>query len=149
MRLDIEDAGVGDGHLVIGAIRKPYAWRRRDTLHLDERIDGGLPQGRLGASARQLGAENGVAEILDDEQALIEVLGKNLRCRKAGVGERLADGDEGADILGEMGNGAIGFAVADRRTVGAARRVHQDDAAAVCFLPAARNAWATHRPGDK
>jgi len=47
------------------------------------------------------------------------------RRRKVAIAQTLRERDIRSDILGEMGDGAVGLAVAHRRTVRAARRVHQ------------------------
>ena len=44
--------------------------------------------------------------------------------------QRRADGHERAHhVLGQMGDAAVGLAVADRRAVGLVRRIHQQHAA--------------------
>jgi hypothetical protein len=55
------------------------------------------------------------------------------RRRKAERAQSFCHRDEGADILGEMRDGAIGLAVAHRRTVGPWRRVHQNVALVIKY----------------
>ena len=56
--------------------------------------------------------------------------------------------DIGDDVLGEMGDGAVGLAVAHRRAVGTPRCVHQDGGAVVEreALEDARRGVALHAP---
>ena len=57
--------------------------------------------------------------------------------RPQAIGQR----DKGADVFGKMRNGAVGFAITDRRTIGPLRRNHQNRARAIgffkCFIGAA------------
>ncbi len=78
---------------------------------------------------RDLGAEHLVAEILDQQKPPIEIEGVDGGRGKPAPPELVPHGDEGGDVLGEMHERAIGFAVADRRSVRLARCVHQDGAA--------------------
>ena len=50
----------------------------------------------------------------------------DLRRREATLAQPVRHRDERHDVLGEMGDGAVGLAVAHRRAVRPARRVHQD-----------------------
>src|SRR5664279_1675326 len=61
------------------------------------------------------------AEILDDGKPSVKVEGKDLRRRKTMRAQTFADRDERPDILGEFGDGAIGFAIANRRSIRARR----------------------------
>ena len=66
-----------------------------------------------------------VAEILHDDQPMVEIGLQDRRRREIAVTQTLRQRDIRNDILGEMSDGAVGLAVAHRRTVGTARRVHQ------------------------
>src|SRR6185295_32491 len=50
----------------------------------------------------------------------------DLRRRVAKLAKPVGDGDKGNDILDQMRDLTVRLAVAHRRTVGAARRIHQD-----------------------
>ena len=78
---------------------------------------------------RDLGAEHPVAEVFDQQKALIEIEGVDGRRGKTAPPELMTDRDERRDVLGEMHERAIGLAVADRRPVRLARCVHQNGAA--------------------
>ena len=53
----------------------------------------------------------------------------DLRRREAALAQAVREGDKRHDVLGEMRDRAVGLAVADRRPVRPARRVHQDGVA--------------------
>ena len=57
---------------------------------------------------------------------MIEILREDLRCAEARRSQRAVHRHEGAHVLGEMSDAAVGLAVADRRAVRLARRIHQD-----------------------
>ena len=75
------------------------------------------------------------AEILGDQESFIEVGVTDGRRREAALAQAVGDGDERLDVLGEMRRRAVGLAVIDRGSVGASRRVHQDDAVIVAEQP--------------
>ena len=56
----------------------------------------------------------------------VEIGVQDFRRREVAVAQAARQRDVGDRILGEMGDGAIGLAVAHRRAVGPRRRVHQD-----------------------
>ena len=66
-----------------------------------------------------------VAEILHDQESVIEIGLQDGRRREVAIAQALRQRDIRNDVLGEMRDGAIGLAVAHRRTVGTARRIHQ------------------------
>ena len=103
-----------------------------ERCELNESVDRRPPQLVLRRSARHLGAEHAIAEILDQQQAVLEILGQNLRRAQARRPQRPGDGRERAHhVLGQMRDAAVGLAVADRRAVRLARRIHQQGRAAV------------------
>ena len=62
------------------------------------------------------------------QQAVGELGLVDLRRREAALAQPVRHGDERHDVLGEMRDRAVGLAVAHRRAVRPARRVHQDGA---------------------
>ena len=87
------------------------------------------------------------AEVLDDGEAGLRLMGVDLRRGEPHRAQRAVDGDVGPDILGEMGDGAVGLAVTDRRSVRPRRRDHQDRLGAVGLdqaLVGARRGVAHH-----
>ena len=95
---------------------------RERGKHVDRRA----PQLAHLAPARHLAAEHPVAEVFENEKALVEVEGVDGRRRKAAFPQCPRHRHERRYILGEMHQRAIRLAVADRRSVRLARRVHQD-----------------------
>ncbi len=90
-----------------------------------QKIDGGLVA-RLDRR-RRIAADNAfVAEILHDDESAVEIGVENGRRRKRALAQSACERDVRHDVFGEMGDGAIGLAVANRRTVRPARRVHQN-----------------------
>lgn len=87
----------------------------------------------LVGTALNLGSENLVAEILDDQQSLIEIFSKDLRRRNASFAQRIRDGDESSHVFREMRDGAVGFSIADWRAIGSARRIDEKRARAIPF----------------
>src|SRR5579872_655343 len=67
------------------------------------------------------------AEILDDEESRIKIRVINRGRRERALAQTVGDGDEWLDVFGQMYRSAIGFAVINRRTIRAPRRVHQND----------------------
>src|SRR5450631_2121308 len=61
------------------------------------------------------------AEILDDGQSSVKIEGKDFGRRKTVFAQAFADCDKRPYILGEFGDRAIGFAIANRRAVRAWR----------------------------
>ena len=86
------------------------------------------------------------AEILEQQQPLVEIGVIDLGRGEAALAQSLRHRHERRDVLGEMGDRAIGRAVAHRRTVGPARRVHQDHVLVAHREPvvAARRGVALH-----
>ena len=67
---------------------------------MDEQVDRELVE--LGSRVRRVVerlAQPGVAEIVDQQQALLEVAGEDRGRREAGVGQPFGDGDERPRIL--------------------------------------------------
>ncbi len=103
--------------------------RRRRILQRDERFGGGAPQRRLvGSAGLHLAAEHAVAEVVEQQQAVVEILRVNARHGEAGFVQRAGDGNEWAHVLREMRKAAIGQAVANGGAVGLAWPVHEDGA---------------------
>ena len=74
---------------------------------------------------------------------------QNLRRAQARRPQRPGDGGERAHhVLGQMRDAAVGLAVADRRAVRLARRIHQQRRAAVARR-AARSCASRHRPAGR
>ncbi len=67
-----------------------------------------------------------VAEVLEDEQALVEIGVVDLGRREALLAQALRHRDIGQHIVGEMRDRAIGSPAPDRRAVSPPRRIHQD-----------------------
>jgi len=89
---------------------------------------------RLGVALRpgRPGLDHGLgAEVLQDQEALREILAVDLRRREAERPESPVEGYEGVDALGEVDDGRIGLAVAHRRPVGPGRGDHQHRGGAV------------------
>ena len=73
-----------------------------------------------------LGRKQAIAQILDQGQAMLKVGCEHPRCAEAGASQDGADGDERAHhVLGQMRDSTVGLAVANGRSVGLARGVHQ------------------------
>ena len=66
------------------------------------------------------------AQILHHRETPGEIEGLGAGGRIARRDQLRIDGDDGADIFSQMGNGAIGQAVLHRRAIGLCRHVHQD-----------------------
>ena len=100
--------------------------RRRGVLQRDERFGGGAPQRRLiGGAGFHLAAEHAVAEVVEQQQAVVEILRVDARHGEAGRMQRIGDGHERAHVLGEVGKAAVGQPVADGGAVGLARPIHE------------------------
>ncbi len=121
---------------------------RRNRQHIgqyllvqrDQHMNGGFVA--TAYRRRRIAGDDGVlAKILQDDVTVGEIGGIDRGCREPLVVERARDRHERFDVLGEMRDGAVGLAVLDDGTVGAARRVHQDEALAAqrqAFVAAAR-----------
>ena len=80
------------------------------------------------------------------QQALLEIgVHRSRAPRSRAARSPFAMRDERHDALGEMRDRAVGLAVAHRRAVGAARRVHQDHVL-LAERQAARRSGSRHRP---
>ena len=88
------------------------------------------------------------AEILENEEAVGEVLAVDARRREAEGPQAPVDGHEGVDALGELDDRAVGLAVAHRRAVGPGRRDRQDGAGAVGLASGARRRGSRRRPAS-
>ena len=110
------------------AVDRKRLWRR-GVLQGDERLGGGAPQGRLlGGAAFHLAAEHAVTEVVEQQEAVVEILRVDAWHGEAGVMQCVGDGNEGAHILGEMREAAVGQAVADGGAIRLALPVHEDGA---------------------
>ena len=69
--------------------------------------------------------------MLDQQEAGVQIGTVDPRRREARSGQRIGNGHEGRHVLGEMGDAAVGQAVADGRAVGLARSVHDHQRLAV------------------
>ena len=128
-QLDLDLIGVD----VVGRQRVDDMRRDRDRArqllavqrdqHIDRRRIALLDRRRRIAGDHGLGAE-----VFDDEQAVGELGLVDLRGGEAELAQPVRHADERHDVLGEMGDRAVGLAVAHRRAVRPARRVHQDGA---------------------
>ena len=128
LHLDRERAGVIGRRCVDGAVGQHHRLRRRLGVEGGEQVDGDAVALWVGRSARR---HDLVAEVFRQQQAVGEVARVDARRRQAAVGECHRHGDERADVLGEVGDAAVGLAVAHRRAVGARGRVHQHAAATI------------------
>ena len=72
-----------------------------------------------------------LAQVLQQEDALVVISAKYLRCRQAEPAEIAGNRDEGIGVLGKVHDLRIRLAFMDRRSVGLARPVHQDQRSAV------------------
>ena len=63
---------------------------------------------------------------VEQQQSFVEFGRVDLRCREAVPAQRARHRDERLHVFGEMRDRAVGQAIAHRRAVGPARRVHQD-----------------------
>ena len=114
-------------------VRNPIFDMRRDhervgQLHLmqrTQRVDRGLVA-FLDGSRRIAGDHALVAQVLDEQQPLVEIGVQNGGRREAALAQSIRHRDERDDALGKMRDRAVGLAVADRRAVRPPRRVHQD-----------------------
>ena len=79
--------------------------------------------------------EDTVAEIFQQDEALVEIKRVELRGAEAVGGEVAGDGRKRAHVLGQMHDGAVALAALDRRAVRAGRGVHQDRGLAVPRQP--------------
>ncbi len=116
-------------------------------MQRDQYVDRGLIA--LLDRRRRIAGHHGFgAEILDDEQAVGELGLVDLRSGEAALMQAICHSDKRNDVLGEMGDDAVGLAVAHRRTVRPARRVHQDGALLAKLKPlvAARRGVALQAP---
>ena len=112
-----------------------------------QKIDGSLiayaDRGRRVADHNRI-----LAKVFHDDETVGEVGVKDGRRREAMVAQPGRNGDIGQDILGKMRDSAVGLPVAHRRTVGPARRVHQDRSLIVEQEPleSPRRGVALHAP---
>ena len=94
-------------------------------MQRDQHVNGGFVARR--DRRRRIAVDDAhLAEILHDDEAARRIGVQNLRRREVAVAQAARQRDVGDRILGQMGDGAIGLAVAHRRAVGPRRRVHQD-----------------------
>ena len=104
------------------------ALRRRRLGKGEQHIDGARPKLSHIVPLGDLGPEHPVSEVLEDEETTIEVEGIDRRRRQRALAERGGDRDERRHVLGQMHQGRVRLTVADRGSVGLARRIHQDGA---------------------
>ena len=110
--------------------RRATGWRCKLDQHVDRGRIALLDRRRRIARDHAFGAE-----ILQQQQAFVEVGRMDLRRRQAALAQRARHRDERLHVLGEMRDRAVGQAAAHRRPVRAARRVHQDQLAALVREP--------------
>jgi hypothetical protein len=97
-------------------VRREHAFAARE-LPLDQRADGVVEQGRgAGVVALQFGEISRAAEVGEQQEAAIDVLGEHARCIHAGVEHEARDAHEGTDVL------VLGWRVHDDPGVGTVRR---------------------------
>ena len=82
-----------------------------------------------------------VAEVFEDQQALIEIGVMDDGRREAVLPQTVRHRHEGHDTVGQMRDRAIGLAATYRRAVGPARHVHQDHVLVAEGKPFVRRAW--------
>ena len=115
------------------AVKREQGIDRGRIARLDRR-------GRI-ARHEQLGAE-----ILQHDEALIEIGGVDFRRGKSAFAQTFGQGDERFHVFRKMRDGAVGLAVAHGRAVGPRRRIHQDRGSPVQGEPlvGARGGIALH-----
>ncbi len=70
--------------------------RRRGVLQRDERVGRRAPQRRLlGGAGLHLAAEHAVAEVVEQQEAVVEVLRVDARYGETGLVQGIGDGNEG------------------------------------------------------
>ena len=69
-----------------------------------------------------------VAEVFDDQEALLEIGLIHRGRREAALPEPIRHGDERHDVIGEMRDRAVRLVTPHRRTVRPGRRIHQQHA---------------------
>src|SRR5579872_6380447 len=95
-------------------------------MQLREQIDPGLVT--FGNRAWRVSLDKTfTAEILDDEESRIKIGMTNGGRREGALAQTVGDGNKWLYVFGEMHRGAVGLSIIDGRTIGAARRVHQND----------------------
>lgn len=127
LHLDFEHAAILGRDAMHAAARQLDLVRHRQCAQHEQRICRRAP--KLGLRRRavcDLGAEHAIPEILEQQKTGVHIGGVDLRRTEARLAERGRHGHEGADILRQARDAAIGQAVADRRTIGLARLIHQD-----------------------
>ena len=78
-------------------------------LQGDERFGRGAPQRRLiGSAGFHLAAEHAVAEVVEQQEAVVEILRVDARHGESGGVQGVGDGDERAHVLGEVREAAVG-----------------------------------------
>ena len=80
----------------------------------------------MGKSIVDRSSQREIAQVLEKQQATMHVLRTNMGCGYSDLLERTSNRNERPNILGQMGNTAIGHTVPDRRPVRHARRVHEN-----------------------
>ena len=105
--------------------RDRQSLRQSPAMQRHQHVDGGFVA-RFDRRRRVAVDDAHLAEILHDDEAARRIGVQNLRRRQVAVAQAARQRHIGDRILGQMGDGAIGLAVAHRRAVGPRRRVHQD-----------------------
>ncbi len=132
--LDQERIGVEGGNGVAELRRQRQNFGQGFAVQRRQHVGRGLIA--LGDRRRRIAFDEArAAEILGDQESGVEVGVMDRGRREAALAQAPGDRDERLDVLGQMHRRAVGFAVIDRRTVGAPRRVHQDDDAVVADQP--------------
>ena len=114
--------------------------RGRRILQGDKRVGRRAPQRRLiGSAGPHLGGEHAIAEIVEQQETVVEILRVDARHRQPGGVQGTGYGDERAHVLGQVREAAIGKSVADDGAIRLARPVHEDGARprAACDAPIA------------
>ncbi len=147
--LDLEGSAVAPRQHVAAAIGQRQARWQRHAAQPDQHIDGGAPQLGLRRAGGDLGGEHPIAEVLDQQDALVQIEGRHRGRAQAGAPEQRRSWRRTSAC--PRPDGRCGCRPAQsrmRRAVGLGRRIHQQDRAHA-RPTAARSCASRHRPADR
>jgi hypothetical protein len=125
LRLDQEGAHVVIGNAVLDMRRDRQRVGKLQRVQRKQCIDRGLVA--LLDRGRRLAAHHAlVAQVLDDQETLVEIGVVDDRGREAALAQPVRDRCERHDVVGKMRDRAVGLPVPHRRAIGPAWRVHQN-----------------------
>src|SRR5262245_46922046 len=105
--LDQHGVGIKARELVGSVIRNRKKRGRLVVGKRHEDIDGGRPKFGQGPAALNLAAEHRLAEILEHDEAAVEIESMDRRRGETSLFERACDRDERRNVLGEMNMRAV------------------------------------------